>query len=298
MKYIIILGALSILLYSINKLSKIIEEFGQSKIQLILNKFTKTYISSFICGILICLITQSSTIVTIITIVLISNNLLSLEHGLCINIGSNIGTTVASLVITFDINNYYYLFFIISLLLIYIKKEFLGNILFFLGLTFLSVNIFENNMFYLFNNKLSHLLFENNSSPLKGISLGTIIAFLTQSSSATIALTQKTYMNGLISGIMGCSIMLGANIGTTISGLIFSLKESINSKRLVVSGLLFNVFGVLLVMPFLYIYKHNINTCNIKYLVSISHILFNIATGLLGLFFIKPLCYISKCLVK
>lgn len=298
MKYLTILGALSLLLYSINSLSKLIEENSETKIKNILYKFTSTYISSFLCGIFICLITQSSSLVTILTIILISSKLINLDKGLCIVIGANIGTTITSFIITLDIGNYYYILFILSLFFIYIKKEELSSLFFILGIIFLSLDIFEKTMFSFFSNNYISSFLENTTSPLKGITIGTIFAFLTQSSSATIALTQKMYMNNLINGVLGCSIMLGANIGTTISGLIYSLKESVDAKKLVIASLLFNVFGVLLSIPFLYIYMNTINNLHFEYLISVSHIIFNIISGILGLFFIKPLCYITKFLVK
>ena len=170
--------------------------------------------------------------------------------------------------------------------------------MFVLGIIFLSLDIFEKTMFSLFNNTLISSFFENTSTPLKGITIGTIFAFLTQSSSATIALTQKLYMNNLINGVLGCSIMLGANIGTTISGLIYSLRESEDAKKLVIASLLFNVFGVFFTTPLLYIYMNVINDLHFEYLISVSHIVFNIVSGVIGLFFIKPLCYITKFLVK
>ena len=298
MKYLTILGALSLLLYSINNLSKLIEKNNETKIKNILYKFTNNYLSSFLCGIFICLITQSSSLVTILTIILISSKLINLDKGLCIVIGANIGTTITSFIITLDIGNYYYILFILSLFFIYIKKEELSSLFFILGIIFLSLDIFEKTMFSIFNNIFVSSFFENTSSPLKGITIGTIFAFLTQSSSATIALTQKMYMNNLINGVLGCSIMLGANIGTTISGLIYSLKESVDAKKLVIASLLFNVFGVLFSIPFLYIYMNAINNLRFEYLISVSHIIFNIISGILGLFFIKPLCYITKFLVK
>jgi phosphate:Na+ symporter len=298
MKYLTILGALSLLLYSINSLSKLIEENSETKIKTILYKFTSTYISSFLCGIFICLITQSSSLVTILTIILISSKLINLDKGLCIVIGANIGTTITSFIITLDIGNYYYILFILSLFFIYIKKEELSSLFFILGIIFLSLDVFEKTMFSFFSNNYISSFFENTTSPLKGITLGTIFAFLTQSSSATIALTQKLYMNNLINGVLGCSIMLGANIGTTISGLIYSLKESVDAKKLVIASLLFNVFGVLFSIPFLYIYMNTINNLHFEYLISVSHIIFNIVSGIIGLFFIKPLCYITKFLVK
>ena len=92
--------------------------------------------------------------------------------------------------------------------------------------------------------------------------------------------------------------MLGANIGTTISGLIFSMKSSLEAKRLSVAGMLFNILGVLVFIPFLYIYKEYINLNNSAYLISIAHIYFNVITGILGLFIITPLCKISSFLVR
>ena len=131
-----------------------------------------------------------------------------------------------------------------------------------------------------------------------GIFAGTIISFLIQSSSTTIAVTQKMYFSNLLSSLLGISIMLGANIGTTISGLIFSLKESIDAKKLATAGMLFNILGVLLAIPFLYIYKESINSNNNPLLISTAHIFFNVLTGVLGIFFITPLCKLASFLVR
>lgn len=295
--FLIIFLSLLLLLHSIYKLGNTIEKENKTLIEKILNKFTKTIFSSFLTGIFICLITQSSSIITILTISLISSKILSLRKGLAIVIGSNIGTTIISLIISFDIGSFYYIFFIITFILLFIKKS-LSKVFLYIGLIFLSLDLLTKHLLIVFNNSfLEDMLFKFNN-PLLGILAGVIISFLIQSSSTTIAVAQKMYFNNLLSSLLGISIMLGANIGTTISGLIFSMKSSLEAKRLSVAGMLFNILGVLVFIPFLYIYKEYINLNNSAYLISIAHIYFNVITGILGLFIITPLCKISSFLVR
>ncbi|MBQ8293009.1 MAG: Na/Pi cotransporter family protein [Bacilli bacterium] len=298
MSIIIILSTLSLLIYSINKMTYIIEASNQNKIKNVLNKFTKNIFLSFITGIVVCLITQSSSIITILIISLVSSKTLSIEKGLAIIIGANIGTTLISLIITLDIGSFYFLFILLGVIIFFLKKHFFAEILIYLGLIFLSLDILEKELISLFSSTFLNNLLMKATNPITGILSGTFFSFLIQSSSATIALTQKLYMNNLISASLGTSIMLGANIGTTISGLIFSLNCDTSAKRVSLASLLFNLFGVLLTLPFLYIYKDIINNFKSIYLISTLHIYFNIITGFIGLFFIKPLCNISCFLIK
>ncbi len=295
--FLIIILSFSLLLHSINKLGNTIEEENKDLIERVLNKFTKTIFSSFLTGIIICLITQSSSIITILTISLISSKILTLKKGLAIVIGSNIGTTIISLFISFDIGSFYYIFLIIGLFFLFTKKS-LFKVFSYIWLIFLSLDFLTDHLLNIFSSGFLEQTILKFNNPLLGIFAGIIISFLIQSSSTTIAVTQKMYFNNLLSSLLGISIMLGANIGTTISGLIFSMKESIDAKRLAVAGMLFNIFGVLLVIPFLYIYKEYINLNNNPFLISTTHIYFNILTGILGLFIISPLCKFSSFLVQ
>lgn len=298
MSVLIIFASLSLLIYSITQMSNAIEHSNQTIIKNILNKFTTNIFCCFLTGIFVCLITQSSSIITILTISLISSKVLSLNKGLAIVIGANIGTTLASLIITLNIGSFYFLFLLLGTLLFFLKKQTVGNVLIYLGLIFLSLDILENCLIAIFNNQIITTLLSKSINPFTGVLSGTIISFLIQSSSATIAVTQKMYMNHLISPLLGITIMLGANIGTTITGLIFSLNTSIDSKRLAIASLLFNIFGVLMFLPIVYIYKEELNLFSTTYLISLLHIYFNIITGIIGLFFIKPLCKLSSLIIK
>ncbi len=294
----IILSFICLLLYSITLLGKTIEENNQNLIKKILDKFTFSTLSSFLTGIIVCLFTQSSSIITILTISLISAKVLSLKNGLAIVIGSNIGTTLVSLLVSLEIGTLYYCLFIIGTIFLFLNKKQVSSILIYIGLIFLSLDFIELKLLNLFDEnfiKESLTKFEN---PLLGILSGTIFSFLIESSAATIALVQNMHKNGLLSNILGISIMLGANIGTTISGLIFSINSSVDSKRVAVGSLLFNIFGVLLIIPFIYIYKESILYLNNSYLISTMHIYFNIITGILGLFLITPLTKLTQKLVK
>lgn len=297
MTVFIILSYLLLLIYCINQISHTIEQENKQRIFKLLNNFTKTIFFSFLTGIIICLITQSSSIVTILTISLVSAKILKLDKGLAIIIGSNIGTTLISLIITLDIGQLYFFFILIGVVLYFFKKEFLSHLLIHLGLAFLCLSLLEKELLNLFNDDFVSDLILKSSNPITGVVSGTIISFLIQSSAATIALTQKLYMNNLLTPILGISLMMGANIGTTISGLLFSISSSTDAKRLALSSMLFNILGVVLFVPFLYIYKESISALNNTYLISLSHIYFNIITGIIGILFIKPLCYISKVII-
>lgn len=294
----IILSFVCLLLYSISLLGKTIEENNQNLIKKILNLFTSTTISSFLTGIFICLFTQSSSIITILTISLISAKTLSLKKGLAIIIGSNIGTTLVSLFITLEIGSFYYSFFILSILFLILNKKQISAIFIYIGLIFLSLDLIELSLLNVFDKNFIQNSLSKFQNPLLGILSGTVASFLVQSSSATIALTQNMYKNGIISNVLGISIMLGANIGTTISGLLFSINANIDAKRVAVGSLLFNLFGVFLVTPFLYIYKERISHLTNTYLISTMHIYFNIITGILGLFFLNPLVKLTNKIIK
>lgn len=297
MTVFIILTYLLLLIYCINQISHTIEQENKQRIFKLLNNFTKTTISSFLTGIIICLITQSSSIVTILTISFVSAKILKLDKGLAIIIGSNIGTTLISLIITLDVGKLYFFFILIGVILYFLKKDFLSHLLIHLGLAFLCLSLLEKELLNLFNDDFVNNLILKSSNPITGVISGTIISFLIQSSAATIALTQKLYMNNLLTPILGISLMMGANIGTTISGLLFSISSSTDAKRLALSSMLFNILGVVLFIPLLYIYKERINDLNDTYLISLSHIYFNIITGIIGILFIKPLCFISKAII-
>lgn len=296
--FFIIFSFICLLLYSITNLGKTIEENNQEFIKKVLNKFTNSIISSFITGIIVCLFTQSSSIITILTISLISGKVLSLKKGLSIIIGSNIGTTLVSLLVSLELGSFYFVFFIVGTILLFSNKKQASSIIIYIGLIFLTLDLLESNLLVFFDETFIKNKITKFQNPLLGILSGTISSFLIQSSSVTIALTQNMYKNNIISSILGISIMLGANIGTTISGLLFSINSSVDAKRVAVGSLLFNFFGVLLVIPFLYIYKEKITNLNNPYLISAMHIYFNIITGLLGIIFINPLTNLTYKIVK
>ncbi len=277
-------------------MSQEIESASQNKILLILKKSTPNILSAFIWGILICLVTQSSSIVTILAISLIAANTLSLEKGLAIMIGSNIGTTLTSLFLSFNLSYIYYLFILLGTIP-YMFKQRKASFLFWLGLIFLSLDLIESSLITLFDSNFIQNIILKYNTQVAGTISGMITSFLIQSSSTTIILAQKLYENNLISGLFGVSVMLGANIGTTINGLLFSLNSTINGKRLALGGLLFNIFGVVIVFPLLYI-KDILTLFNHEYLISVTHIYFNVVTGIIGIFLIKPLCFLINYIIR
>lgn len=286
-------------LFGIDLLSNFLNNKFNKKTIYILNKFTSNILVSCFVGILLTLLTQSSSVITALVIALLNAKKLDLKNAISIMIGSNIGTTFTSLITSLDVDKYYFLILILGLVLHFIKKTnnisklFLG-----LGFIFMSLYLIKSDLIIVMN-KLNYLSYfkKSNNSVLLSTWNGILISGIIQSSSATIGLAQVAVTNKLISLLSGICMVLGANIGTTFTGLIASLKSNHLAKALAVSHLILNLFGVIIVLPFVRLFSNNICINNSLYL-SLVHILFNIASSFFGLFLINPLQRISLFLTK
>lgn len=286
-------------LYGIDLLTNYLESRFNSKSTYILNKFTSNIFMSFLVGIIITFFTQSSSAVTAIVISLLNANKLKLKNAISIMIGSNIGTTFTSLITGLNIDKYCFVFLAFGLILHFINKtKNISKLFVGLGFIFLSLFLLKLDLAKVLDsiNYLAYFKKSNNSILLSTWN-GILISGIIQSSSATIGLAQIAASNKLISLLSGICIVLGANIGTTFTGLIASIKSNDLSKALAVSHFLLNLFGVILVLPFVNLFSFNIYMQESVFL-SFIHILFNLFSAILGIIFINPLMKVSLFLTK
>lgn len=285
-------------LYGIELLSSFLANKFSNKTLYFLEVSENIYVS-FLIGILFTFITQSSSIVTAIIIAFLNANKMKLKNGIAIMLGSNIGTTFSSIFTSFNIDKYHYIILGIGLILFFIKRTktysefFLG-----LGFIFLSLFYLKSSLNDLFNN-INYLAYFNKTknSVLLNTFLGIFISGIIQSSSATISLAQIATQNNLISLLAGICIVLGANIGTTFTGLIASIKSNKPAKILALTNLLLNLFGVIVVLPFVRILS-NTTFKNLPLYLSYVHILFNVVSCIVGLILIPPLIRLNNKIKK
>ena len=224
---------------------------------------------------------------------------IKLYNATAVMLGANIGTTFTSVLTSINIDQYSYIILSCGLLLSFFHKTkqtaklFLG-----IGFIFFSLYCLKHQLYNVFDNinYLAYFQKANNNIVLSTWN-GILISGIIQSSSATIALAQICTTEKLISVLSGVCIVLGANIGTTFTGLIVSFKASVEAKVLSVTNLLINLIGVLIMLPFIKsILK--INYTNTSLFLSFVHIIFNIVTCTIGLFFINIITRLSYKLIK
>ena len=259
-----LVGGLAIFIYGMNMMSECLQKAAGEKMKKILALLTKNPILGVLAGALTTAVLQSSSATTVMTIGFVSAGLMSLPQAISIILGANIGTTMTAQIIAFKITDYIYLFIFAGFLLSFIsKKEKVKNIgqtIFAFGLLFLGIETMGDVMkplassafFVNMIGKVSHI-------PILGVCVGAVMTLVVQSSSATIAVLQnfasQAGPDGVTSiiGLTGAiPILLGDNIGTTITAVLASIGQPKDARRTAFAHCVFNISGAIL---FLFLVK-------------------------------------------
>lgn len=259
-----LVGGLAIFIYGMNMMSECLQKAAGEKMKKILALLTKNPILGVLAGALTTAVLQSSSATTVMTIGFVSAGLMSLPQAISIILGANIGTTMTAQIIAFKITDYIYLFIFAGFLISFIsKKEKVKNIgqtIFAFGLLFLGIETMGDVMkplassafFVNMIGKVSHI-------PILGVCVGAVMTLVVQSSSATIAVLQnfaaQAGPDGVTSiiGLTGAiPILLGDNIGTTITAVLASIGQPKDARRTAFAHCVFNISGAIL---FLFLVK-------------------------------------------
>ena len=259
-----LVGGLAIFIYGMNMMSECLQKAAGEKMKKILALLTKNPILGVLAGALTTAVLQSSSATTVMTIGFVSAGLMSLPQAISIILGANIGTTMTAQIIAFKVTDYIYLFIFAGFLISFIsKKEKVKNIgqtIFAFGLLFLGIETMGDVMkplassafFVNMIGKVSHI-------PILGVCVGAVMTLVVQSSSATIAVLQnfaaQAGPDGVTSiiGLAGAiPILLGDNIGTTITAVLASIGQPKDARRTAFAHCVFNISGAIL---FLFLVK-------------------------------------------
>lgn len=295
----LIFCSLFLFIVGLKFLTTILNKLSSSKIRQLIIKFSDKDYKALLLGIIVTAVCQSSNAITAITLSFVSAKYLNFRKGLIIIIGSNIGTTITSIFLGLNIQNFG-LFFIIFgiILLIHLNNKNIGFLVISLGLLLFGLNNLSNYLECILSlDNVSPVLVKVNSSNFLCFCLGTIISFIMQSSSASIGMIQQLHQENMLDLSCGIAFVLGANIGTTITGVIAGIFSNSTAKKVALFNFLFNFLGSLLFLFFLIPYTTLIkefqailNLSN-ALTISLSHILYNIITVLL---FIAGLLFFNK----
>ncbi len=263
--FLTLIGAIGLFLYGMKVMSEGLQKVAGDRMRNILSAMTRNRFMGVLTGSLITAIIQSSSASTVMVVSFVNAGLMSLVESIGVIMGANVGTTMTSWIITLfgvkvDISAYVMPMIAISLPLMFSSKsshkslsEFiLGFALLFLGLGLISDNVPE-----LSPEQLEFLAGYSSMgflSVLLFLFVGLIVTMIIQSSSAMFAIVMVMALKGWVPFEMACAMVLGSNIGTTVTPLLASLNANIMAKKAALVHFLFNLFGsiwtIVLFYPF------------------------------------------------
>ncbi|MFH0717617.1 Na/Pi cotransporter family protein [Staphylococcus delphini] len=302
------LGGLGIFLYGLKVMGDGLQASAGDRLRNILNKYTSNPVLGVLAGMIVTILIQSSSGTTVITIGLVTAGFMTLKQAIGVIMGANIGTTVTAFIIGIDLGEYAMPILALGAFLIFFFKRSkinnIGRILFGFGSLFFGLEFMGDAVKPLAELEgFRQLMLDMSSHTIYGILAGIGLTALVQSSSATIGILQEFYSQDLISLQGAIPVLLGDNIGTTITAILASLAGSLAAKRAAFVHVIFNVIGVIIFALLLPVVIPLIATIqdawHLKPVMTIAfaHGAFNVTNTLIQLPFVGVLAWIVTKIV-
>ncbi len=305
-----LIGGLGIFLYGINLMGESLKTLAGDKMKKVIEKLTNNVFMGILIGIFVTGIIQSSSATTALSISLIRAGLMTMPQAIGIIMGANIGTTVTAFLFSFPkIGDFSLLIIGIGAILIFFFKNkrtnLSGQIILGFGLLFYGMQLMGEGLSVLAEGEVfSNFMARFENQPLLGLLTGTVVTAIVQSSSATTGIVQSLYESGAISSLKGAlPILLGNNIGTTITAILAAIGGAIAAKRAAAFHVFFNVLGAIIFMiiltPYynLVVYLQQLTNASPKLTIAFAHLIFNTVNTLLFVWFIKQIIWLIKKII-
>lgn len=323
-----LLGSLGLFLYGMTLMSEALQKVAGDKLRNILAAMTSNSLSRILTGLFITAVIQSSSATTVMVVSFVNAGLLSLVQSIGVIMGANIGTTFTAWLISLlgfkadiAILAIPLIGFGFAFMMCKAKKKksigelIIGFALLFLGLSFLKDSVPDLQSSPEVLEFLQQWTGYGFGSILMFVAIGTILTIVLQSSSATMALTLVMCNNGWIPFEMGAAMVLGENIGTTITANIAAAVANVSARRAAMAHCVFNIFGVVWVLtlfhPFLFVVSKIIMGMGLDnplvagaspnstlYAISMVHTLFNICNTLVLVWFTNQIAQFVTKIIK
>jgi len=303
-----LVGGLGLFLFGMSLLSSGLKQAAGQKFKSILESLTKHRIIAVLVGALVTCLIQSSSATTVMTVGLVNAGLLTLKQALCVVLGANVGTTftawLVSALAVFKITSYALpsigIGFLINVLGKTQKARSAGQILLGFGVLFIGIHFMKEGFGPLKDSqRAQEFLVWLGHNPILAVLAGTILTALLQSSSASIAMLQMLAFQGAfgtdwdIALRVAIPFILGDNIGTTITAQLAALRTSRNAKRTAMGHTIFNVIGVMYMLPLVWtglfdkivvwVTPWKLTQGTIMVHIAVAHSLFNVFNTLIFL---------------
>jgi phosphate:Na+ symporter len=298
-------GGVAVFLFGLRILSDALQRAAGDRMRALLERLTGRTYRGVIVGALTSGILQSSSMTMVLLIGLINAGILTLGQGIGVMLGSEIGTTVTDQIVAFKIGYYYMPTIAVGFLLSEIfrgkRAGDVGRIVLGFGLLFLGMSLISGGLGGLAQSPgILRLLQACGGNAVLGILVGAAVTGVIQSSSAMTALVIGLGSANLITLPAAIALVLGANIGTTVTAQIAAIGASLSSRRLAVAQLLVNVVGVGVFIPFLPWYARIVESTSpsLTRQIANAHSFFNIIVTLALIPLVGILVWMMRKLVR
>lgn len=251
-------GGLAIFIFGMNMMSESLQKVAGAKMKQVIGALTKNPVLGVAAGAVATAVLQSSSATTVMVIGFVSAGLMGLPQAISVILGANIGTTITAQIIAFKITDYIYLFVFVGFFISFVAKSEkmrnIGRTIFAFGLLFTGIETMSTVMKPLADSPFFvNMIGRVADIPVLGMLAGTLMTLVVQSSSATIAVLQNFASQPMADGvtsIIGLTgaipILLGDNVGTTITALMASIGQPRDARRTAAAHCVFNISGAML----------------------------------------------------
>ena len=313
-----LIGGLALFLYGMNTMSDALQKTAGERMKKILSFLTKNPIMGALAGALVTAVLQSSSATTVMAIGFVSAGLMTLPQAISVIFGANIGTTMTAQLLAFKLSDYIYPIIFIGFMLQFVGKteklKNIGMVIFSFGLLFEGIEIMGQVMKPLAGSSVFvDLMAEVSSTPVLGVLLGGVMTLVVQSSSATIAVLQNFAAQPAadgVSSVIGLTgaipILLGDNIGTTITAILASIGQTKNAQRTAIAHSIFNISGSLVCLCIIPLFAQFVQYISpsgreidiISRQIANAHTTFNVVCTLAWLPFIPVMVKIVQAIIR
>ena len=259
-----LLGSLALLIFGMKIMSEALQKMAGPQLRHILSAMTTNRLSGMFTGMLLTVAVQSSSATTVMTVSFVNAGLLALSQAISVIMGANIGTTLTAWIMSagfsFNITDFVWPVFFIGILLIYSKRyRYIGDFLYGVAFMFFSLGMMSQTgkaMDLGHNQALidffSSFDTSSYSSILIFLLIGTVLTCIVQSSAAVMAITMVLCTSGVLPVYLGIALVMGENIGTTMTANLAALTANTQARRAALAHLTFNIIGVIWVLLVFY----------------------------------------------
>ena len=254
MNYTIILalmGGLGLFLYGMKLMSDGLEKAAGAKLRRILEIFTTNRLTGMLVGIFFTAVIQSSSAATVMVVSFVNAGLMNLSQAAGVILGANIGTTVTSQLVSFNLSEIAPVFLMAGVIMVLFMNnptvQKVGEVILGFGVLFMGLTSMSSAMSVLKDSPLITSYLQTLDNHFLGVLFGFIMTAILQSSSVTVSIVLLMASQGLLSLPICFFIILGCNMGSCVSALLASLSGNKGAKRAAMIHFLFNVFGSIII---------------------------------------------------